>query len=159
MAITHRSAEDEIAVVRRIPEEIMTAGNAAAIEEVFAAEFVEHNPTLGEIHGPDGFRDRVYAPLRGGFSDLEITAEDLIADGDRVVLRATIRGTHDGEFNGIEATGNTIDIPAIAVHRLADGQVAERWVTFDALGMMQQLGVVPMPDEAPDESSEREDSP
>ncbi len=126
----------------------MTEGVDTAIEEVFAADFVEHNPTLGEIHGPDGFRNRVYKPLRDAFSDLEVVIEELIAEDNRVVLRATIHGIHEGEFNDIEATGNTIEVPVMVIHRVEDGLVAERWVIFDALSMMQQLDVIPNPPDA-----------
>ncbi|WP_248905008.1 ester cyclase [Halocatena marina] len=148
MTSASNSANDNKAVVRRIPNEIMTEGVDTAIEEVFAADFVEHNPTLGEIHGPDGFRNRVYKPLRDAFSDLEVVIEELIAEDNRVVLRATIHGIHEGEFNDIEATGNTIEVPVMVIHRVEDGLVAERWVIFDALSMMQQLDVIPNPPDA-----------
>ncbi|MFC6963317.1 ester cyclase [Halocatena marina] len=100
------------------------------------------------MHGPDGFRNRVYKPLRDAFSDLEVVIEELIAEDNRVVLRATIHGIHEGEFNDIEATGNTIEVPVMVIHRVEDGLVAERWVIFDALSMMQQLDVIPNPPDA-----------
>ncbi|MFD1515417.1 ester cyclase [Halomarina rubra] len=142
MAATEPQRENET-LARAIPERIMTDGDADYIDEVFAPDFVEHNPAIGEIHGPEGFREYVFEPFRRGFSDLRVAVEDVVAEGDRVVLRVTISGTHDGPFMGIEPTGKPLTASGFALHRLAGGKVAERWVLFDALGVIEQTSTAP----------------
>jgi steroid delta-isomerase-like uncharacterized protein len=82
------------------------------------------------------------------FPDLNITVEDLIAEGDRVVARWTLRGTHQGASLGMPPTGKQVTMPGISVVRLAGGKSAEQWVIHDQLGMLQQLGLVPAPAQA-----------
>ena len=84
--------------------------------------------------------------LRAGFPDLHVTVEDIIAEGDKVVGRTTIRGSHTGEFMGMAPTGKQFTIQAIDVMRFAGGKVVEHWGNQDDLGMMQQLGVIPTPE-------------
>lgn len=83
--------------------------------------------------------------FRTAFPDLYGTIEDLIAEGDKVVTRITYRGTHQGEFMGIPPTGRPVTMTFTGINRIAGGKIAEGWVNFDALGMMQQLGVIPTP--------------
>lgn len=78
-----------------------------------------------------------------GFPDLRVVIEDEIAEGDRVVTRGQMQGTHQGDFLGIPATGKRIDIAYIDIWRLENGKAVENWVQMDMLGMMQQLGVAP----------------
>lgn len=140
---TGRSANEDL--VRTIPGRIMTDGDTDYIYEVFAEEFVEHNPTLGEIHGPDGFREYLYEPFHAAFPDLTADVEECVAEGDRVAIRVTLGGTHEGEFMGVEPTGRRMTATAFAFHRVADGKVVERWTMFDVPGVMRQLGVTPSP--------------
>ena len=132
------SANKEL--VLAIPGRIMTDGETDLIDEVFAPDFVEHNPALGEVHGPDGFRKHLYDPFHAAFPDLTATAEDVVAEGDRVVVRVTLSGTHEGEFVGIAPTGRRMSVGAFAFHRIVDGKVAERWTMFDVAGIRKQLG-------------------
>ncbi len=83
--------------------------------------------------------------LRGAFPDIHFTVEDQIAETDKVVTRWTARGTHRGQLMGIPATNRSVTWAGITIHRIADGRVAESWVSSDALGLMQQLGVSPTP--------------
>jgi steroid delta-isomerase-like uncharacterized protein len=71
--------------------------------------------------------------------------EDVVAEGDRVVIRTTLKATHQGEFQGLPATGKTISVPGITIYRMDNGKIAEAWLVSDNLGMMQQLGVIPTP--------------
>jgi len=80
-----------------------------------------------------------------GFPNISLTIEDMIAEGDRVVLRQTYRGTHQGEMMGIPPTGRPVTLTAIDIVRVADGKLAEHWSNNDQLGMLQQLGVIPAP--------------
>jgi len=77
------------------------------------------------------------------FPNYELIAEDLVAEGDKVVVRSTFRGTHKGDLMGIAPTGKQVTMPLILIYRLADDKIVEHWMQADALGMMQQLGVIP----------------
>lgn len=142
---TGRSANEDL--VRTIPGRIMTDGDTDHIYEVFAEEFVEHNPTLGEIHGPDGFREYLYEPFHAAFPDLTADVEECVAEGDRVAIRVTLGGTHEGEFMGVEPTGERFEIQAMGFFHVTDGLVTERRLQPDVYGMLQQLGVVEAPPE------------
>jgi predicted ester cyclase len=139
------SAEEYKACVRRIPEEMFNQGNLAVADEVIAPDFIEHAPL------PPGWPSGLAAvkqyvtTLRAAFPDFRYTVEDEIAEGDTVVLRATARGTHQGEFFGIPATGKQATWTEMHICRLAGGRIAEHWVEQDNLGLLQQLGVIPAP--------------
>jgi predicted ester cyclase len=79
------------------------------------------------------------------FPDLQVSLADELSSGEKVVTRWTSRGTHQGELMGIAPTGNRVEVTAVGIWRVAEGKIAEAWLVFDALGMMQQLGVVPEP--------------
>jgi predicted ester cyclase len=81
----------------------------------------------------------------GAFPRYELIAEDMIAEGDLVTVRATVRGTHQGDLMGIPPTGKQVEMPLIIIYRVADGKIVEHWMVADQLGMMQQLGVIPAP--------------
>lgn len=83
--------------------------------------------------------------IRAAFPDLHVTVEDMVAEGDKVVARVTMSGTHKGEFMGIAPTGKQITVGIIEILRIAGGKVVEHWNVVDSLGMMQQLGAVPAP--------------
>ncbi|MEZ4619865.1 MAG: ester cyclase [Caldilineaceae bacterium] len=70
-------------------------------------------------------------------------ADDLLAEADKVVVRFRVRGTHEGDFMGIPATGKAVDVPGIIIYRVADQKIVEHWMQFDALTLMQQLGIQP----------------
>ena len=137
------STEENKALVRRQAElfqEFWRTGNAAVLDEVIAPDFVNHTPGIP----PDLAGMKAAMPMfRTAFPDLTIQAEDLVAEGDKVVLRITNRGTHQGELMGIPPTGRPILISEIHIYRIADGKIVERWGVWDQLGMMQQLGVIP----------------
>jgi steroid delta-isomerase-like uncharacterized protein len=120
------------------------AHDAEAIGRMVTDDFVRHDPNSPEVHGPDGERQLV-AMYAQAFPDLQFTIEDLVAAGDRVVVRLMARGTHQGELLGIPPTGRPVSIAAIEIYRLEGNRIAEQWVASDALGMLQQLGVVPVP--------------
>ncbi len=85
------------------------------------------------------------AMFYAAFPDLHTTFEDQIAEGDKVVARVTIRGTHQGEFQGIPATGKEVAFGGILIDHYQDGKVVEHWVQMDMMGLMQQLGAIPAP--------------
>lgn len=136
-------SERNKAVVRRYLEEVFAKGDLDAIPEVFALDYVEHDPASEEeIRGHDGVRHDL-ATYQRAFSDLEITVEDQLMDADKVATRVTFGATHVDEFFGIRPTGERVSVAGIVIHRLADGKLAEGWWNWDTLGLVQQLGGLP----------------
>lgn len=136
------SGEENKVIVRRSVEEFWNKANMAAIEELYAPNYVGHDPSGLHAGNLEEFKQSARATFTG-FPDLHVTIEDLVAEGDRVVKRWTARGTHKGEFMGISPTGNQITITGIDIYRIAGDKIEECWSNSDALGMMQQLGVIP----------------
>jgi steroid delta-isomerase-like uncharacterized protein len=130
-------------VVRRYYEEVLNTGHVNVLAELAVADYAEHDPLPGQGTGRDGLRDRVEL-LRGAFRP-HFTIEDIIAEGDKVAVRWTNRGTHVGAFIGLPATGKAFVIAGIDIHRLREGQLAEHWHVVDLLGQLQQLGILPQP--------------
>jgi steroid delta-isomerase-like uncharacterized protein len=137
-------------IVRRIPEQIFSRGDLAVADEVLAEEYVEHalfgtRPVPGVPAGREGFKQLV-AKLRAAFPDLRYTVEEMVAEGEMVAARVTARGTHQGELMGIPPTGRQVVVTGIHLCRIADGKLVEHWANQDDLGLLQQLGVIPIPD-------------
>ena len=106
-----------------------------------AADFRRHDPGLPfEVVGPEGVRQLADA-LLPGIPDLELPIEDVIAEGEKVLVRLRVRGTHGGELMGIPATGRRIDIAVLDLFQIRDGKLIEHWALLDNLGMLRQLGV------------------
>ena len=141
------STEENKALMRRAYEEVFNNHNAEAIADFVAEDYVEHTPSPGQGPGIEGAK-QYFRGLFTAFPDLHITVEDTIAEGDQVSARAHITGTHQGEFMGMTPTGRQVDITGMDWLRIAGGKVVEHWNQFDDLGMMQQLGVIPAPDQA-----------
>lgn len=135
-------SEQNKAIARRIFEEIETQGNLDAADEVFSRDVVAHMP-VGDMHGPASMKQFV-ASLHNGFPDLHSTVEDQVAEDDRVMTRFRARGTHHGEFMGVPASGNQIDIAGIIVSRVANGKIVEQWSVPDLLSLLQQIGAIPV---------------
>lgn len=138
------SLEENKALYRRWFEEVVNEGNLGLAGELLAPDYVLHFPGFPEPVDAETHK-QLLAGFRAGFSDWFETVEDVIAEGDRVVIRVTGRGTHDGEFQGIPPTGRSVVAEGVGIGRLAEGRIAETWAAYDALGMMQQLGVIPGP--------------
>ena len=144
------SIEDNKALTRRFRLEVFSQGNIAAIDEICDANWTLHvpfDPQGNWPRGPQGMRQLVNL-YRSAFPDLQFTIEDEVAEGDKVVTRWTARGTHKGELMGIPPTGRQATVTGITINRMANGKIVEDWANFDALGMMQQLGVIPAPGQA-----------
>ncbi len=140
------SLEENKAIVRRMYEEILNKGNLALADEIIAFDAFSHQPAAPpeSLPGPEGVK-RVVKMLQSAFPDQHTTIEEMIAEGDKVVMRGTLSGTHKGNFLGIPPTGKHFTMTQIHILRLVDGKVTEHWVNRDDLGMMQQLGVIPVP--------------
>jgi steroid delta-isomerase-like uncharacterized protein len=141
------TTEENKALVRRFWDEL-NKGNIDAMIEMIAPNAEDHSLPPGFPAGREGVRQLI-AMYLGGFPDLHFTIEDMIAEGDKVVSRITNSGTNTGEFMGMPATGKTMTVSGIDIIRVGDdGKLAEHWSNGDDLGMMQQLGIIPMPDQA-----------
>jgi steroid delta-isomerase-like uncharacterized protein len=139
-------SEESKAIARRTSDELYSRGNLDVVDEIYAPNAVAHDPNSPEeIRGPEGIK-QLASMFRSAFPDMQVTVEDQIAEGDKVVTRYTVRGTHQGELMGIPPTGNRMEeITGIYMSRISGGKIVEEWYNYDALGMMQQLGVIPAP--------------
>lgn len=135
------SAEENKVLVRRWIEEL-DKGNMTIIDHLISTDCVVHYPGGIDVLGPEGFKESS-TPFRTAFPDLKHVIEDMIAEGDKVVSRYKIPGTHKGEFMGIAPTGRKVTFTATVIYRIANGKFVETWGEFDALGLLQQLGAVP----------------
>jgi predicted ester cyclase len=142
-------SEANKAIVRRMIDEILNGqGNLDVADELFAPEYVGHNPASPQdTRGPEGVKGFA-SMFRSAFPDVHFSVEDQVAEGDKVVTRWRGSGTHRGDLFGIAPTGNRASFVGITINRIEGGKVAEEWQIFDALGMMQQLGAIPSPGEA-----------
>jgi predicted ester cyclase len=137
------SIEENKAVVRRWFEAAYQDDTAA--DTLVAPDYVGHFPLNPDLHGREAIK-RFNRQALVAFPDLQITFDDLIAEGDRVVVRWTMRGTHLGELRGgIAPTGKSFAITGTSTSRVAGGQVAESWGNIDYLGLFLQLGLVTPP--------------
>jgi steroid delta-isomerase-like uncharacterized protein len=137
------SAETSTTLARWLWEELWNRGDMAGAEAyVDTARYVEHDPAPGMPPTWEGVVGLVRL-TREAFPDLRSTADDIVAQGDRVACRWTLRGTQRGAYLGIPPTGRTVAIAGMGFARVADGKVVEHWGVVDLLGLMQQLGAVP----------------
>ena len=137
------SAGENKALVRRYAEEVLNQSNLDLFDEIFAPDFVQYGADPDQVSGVEDLR-QFFIMLRSGFPDFQVTIEDLFAaEGDKVVLRFTFRGTHQGAFMGVAPTGKQVTMTGIDIFHIADGKIVELWNEEDVLGMMQQLGMFP----------------
>ena len=125
-------------IIQRRVEEIWNQGKLATIDELIAANLISNGQSIGR----EGFRQFVTA-VRSAFPDIHFTVEDSLAEGDKVAIRYTGRGTHQGAFAGIPATGKPVQFSGIDIFYIANGQMAEEWLMYDQLGLLQQIGAMP----------------
>ena len=138
------SAESNKALSRRVLEEAFNAGNIDAIDELVTTDFVNHDAALPEaMIGPEAAKATI-SGYRTAFPDLRITIEEQIADDQGVATRWSAKGTHEGDLMGMPPTGKQSTVTGITIDRIVDGRIAESWTNWDTLGMLQQLGVVPV---------------
>ena len=114
----------------------------AALHALGAADFVDHNPAPGQGPGLEGIV-QTFGTLRSAFPDAQLTVEDMVAEGDKVATRVTLRVTHQGAFMGLAPTGKQASLGGMDLVRFAGGKAVERWGYFDDLSLLQQLGAIP----------------
>ncbi len=141
------SAEENKAIVRRFWG-VWEEGNIDLVDELLAPDYINHTPASpDQPTGPEGVKG-VVAMFRSAIPDLRVIVEDMIAEGDKVAVRYTLEGTHEGELFGVPPTGRRLSIKSISVERVSDGKIREHWRVTDSLDMMQQLGMIPASEHA-----------
>lgn len=135
------SSEYNKSVILRGFKEGVNQGNLSLFDELVDPAYVNYS-FPAPVTGPEAMKGAVQAFLTG-FPDMQVTIEDVLAEGDRVATRGYFTGTHKGEFNGIPATGKSIKVDFCDIWRLENGKAIENWVQMDMMGLLQQLGVIP----------------
>jgi steroid delta-isomerase-like uncharacterized protein len=132
------------ATIRRLMD-AMNSGDAElvaqTVDEVFDPDVKQHTPF--EATGVQTLKEMVFSRLYRAFPDLHVTLEDLIEEGDKVVEKDLVTGTHQGEFNGLPPTGKSVSYHEIFIMRFANGRIAEIWGVVDIFSQMKQLGLIP----------------
>lgn len=124
----------------------ISQGDESVAEAIIHPDFFDHTNPLGMQHGLDGHK-AIVRLFRTVFPDLTWDIDDLIAEGDKVVARTTMRGTHRGDFFGLPPTGKRVEMPGVHIIRIADDRIIEHWGSNDDLSLMRQLGAIPTPGE------------
>lgn len=138
------SKEQNIATQEQAAEKLNSGDIDGAVDTLFAVDAVDHDPAPGQGPGREGYRS-FFQTLGTAFPDAHLEPATMVADDDHVVLAYTLTGTHDGEFQGIPATGKKIEVRGVQIGRFENGQIVERWGSTDELGIMQQIGATPKP--------------
>jgi steroid delta-isomerase-like uncharacterized protein len=133
---------DYKAMAQRWFTEVVNDGNLDVADEICSADFVDHDPLPGT--GPDlaGLKEGV-ARIRAAFPDIQAEADDIVVEGDRLAVRSTMRGTHDGDFMGIPASGKKIEVANYDFVRFEGDMCVEHWGVIDSAALMEQIGAVP----------------
>ncbi|MDQ6949112.1 MAG: ester cyclase [Actinomycetota bacterium] len=135
-------AEENRRLAQRFFDDVMNGMDATAAEEILAREFATHHPNFPVARGPEGVLG-VLNMLRSAIPDLQYAVQDIIADDATVAVRWLARGTHRGNFMGIQPTGHPVSVSGIDIFQVRAGRVVEGWVNSDILGLMQQFGALP----------------
>ena len=130
-------------LAHRFYEDVMVGGDLGALDEILTPNFVDHEEgPPGTPDGIDGVKAFV-TMFREAFPDMQVSIEDVMEDDDRVAVRATMTGTHEGELMGVPPSGNRVRLEMIDIVRIEDGRCAEHWGAADNLSLMQQIGAIP----------------
>lgn len=136
------SIEENKALARRWLDEVWNKVNLAAVDELCATNFMFNYAAPGASSDREGYK-KTATMLTSGASDIKTTAEDMVAEGDKVAVRWQGSAKHTGEFMGVPATGKQIVWTGISIIRIEGGKIAEEWGEMDLMGVMQQIGAVP----------------
>ena len=137
-------SEENKAIVRRFVEEVWNKGNFSVADQLISVNYSYHDNATPDFGlGPESEKKRANL-YRTAFPDLQFTIEDIIAVKETVICRWSSRGTNSGPLSAVAPTGKTIKVSGITISRLAGGKIVEGWVNWDALGMLQQLQIIPV---------------
>jgi steroid delta-isomerase-like uncharacterized protein len=131
------------AVIRRFIDEAINQGNLSVLDELVHPDYVFRSPGQ-ELLGAEALK-AFFAGFRSAFPDLHLNIDELVVEGDKAVSSFTLTGTHEDEFMGIPATGNSINISGMVLSQFREGKIKEEWEVLDQLGLLQQLGVARLP--------------
>jgi len=135
------SQQDNIKTQQTMGDAI-NSGTLEVLRDVMATNVVDHDPAPDQGAGPDGFI-QFFTTFRTAFPDLKVAVDHMVADADNVAIAYTVTGTHRGDFNGVAATGERIEVRGMQIARFENGKIVERWGSSDELGILKQLGVSP----------------
>ncbi len=141
------STEENKALIHRVTEEFYNQGNLAVADELFSAEYAHHDPASPDVRDREDLKQS-HAATRAAFPDFHVTVEHLVAEGNHVVSHWTGQGTHQGVWQGIPPTGKRVTVTGLVLFRMSGGKAHETWWGYDVFGVLQQLGVIPTPDQA-----------
>ncbi|HVC33760.1 MAG TPA: ester cyclase [Chloroflexota bacterium] len=136
------SIEKNKQLMHRYFEELLNTGDSTAADRLLAPSFICHLPGVGTLDR-EGYKQFILG-FHAGFPGLHTRPQDMIAEGDQVAVRFTLSGTHQGSWQGVPATGKQVNVLGICIYRIAHDQIVEKWLLMDGLGMLQQLGEVPV---------------
>lgn len=136
------SAEDNKVLAQHWLNNVWNEGDLSLIDELIAPNYVLHDPMRPGLRGRTGIKESI-SLFRAAFPDLHFTIEDQIAEGEKVVTRYTVQGTHLGPIMGIAATGKQGTITGMDIYRIREGKIEEAWSNWDALRLLQEMGVIP----------------
>ena len=136
------SKEQNIATQERAAAQINAGEIDAAMDTMFAVDAVDHDPAPGQGPGREGFRS-FFQTLTTAFPDAHLEPQTMVVDDENVAFAYTLTGTHKGEFNGVPATGNRIEVRGLQIGRFENGQIVERWGATDEATIMSQIGAGP----------------
>jgi steroid delta-isomerase-like uncharacterized protein len=122
--------------------EVVSEGKLEVVDELCSADYVEHDPFPGTSADIDGLKESITI-IRSAFPDIEATADEIILEGDRLAVRSTMRGTHEGDFMGIPASGKKIEVANYDFVRFEGDKAVEHWGVIDSAALMEQIGAVP----------------
>ena len=144
MQATANNTEANKALAKRFYEEVFNQRKLDAVDQLCAANFVDHDPDPGQEPGAAGVKKSLGSWM-GGFPDLHVTPLQILAEGDLVATVAKMSGTMKNDMMGMKATNKSFSSTVVDVIRFKDGKAVERWGAFDAMGMMMQLGLATSP--------------
>lgn len=136
------SEKANITIVRKFFEVGPSKGDLAAADAILHSEFSLHTPLPTPGPGIEAMNN-VITTCRAAFHGLQVTVDDIMAEGDKVTARFTARGVHKGEFMGLPPTGKAITMTGIEIFRIKEGKITELWGEANLMGLMQQLGIMP----------------
>jgi steroid delta-isomerase-like uncharacterized protein len=134
-------SEENKELVRRFFDAV-ASGDESRLDDIVAIDAVDHTPFPNQAAGREGVK-QIFRSLRSAFPDFQQEILELISEGDRVAVRSMLRGTHQGEFMGVPATGRPVEIESIDILTVRGGRFVEHWGLFDQMALMSQLGAMP----------------
>ena len=138
-------SDENKTIVRQLYEEVWNKRRLELVEEIISPSHALHDPNLTDSAiGPEAYKRQVTRFVTA-FPDLRLNVEDVFGEKDKLAVAWTISGTHKGEYMGIPSTNKKVSVDGITIHHIVNGKIMDSYVSWDALGMMQQLGVATLP--------------